>query len=88
MTEAKKKFEVKMKSDGAGGLEKAIFIDGEKLDWAVDMNSFAEAMQMGPQYMQEIKRSIEAHFIESVSDFLSRKVTMEEILTAIKTGWI
>ncbi|RTK96670.1 MAG: hypothetical protein EKK64_03535 [Neisseriaceae bacterium] len=86
--ENKKKFEVKMRSDGSGGIEKAIFIDDEILDWQIDMNSYMDAMRMGPMYQREIQRSIEEHFIESVSDFLERKVTMEEIKEAIKTGWI
>jgi len=84
----KKRFEVKMRSDGAGGIEKAIFIGGELLDWKVDMNSYFDAMKMGPMYHLEIQRSIEQHFTESVSEFLGRKVTMIEIQNAIKTGWI
>jgi hypothetical protein len=84
----KKRFEVKMRSDGAGGIEKAIFIGGELLDWQVDMNSYFDAMKMGPMYRREIQRSIEEHFTESVSEFLGRKVSMDDIKTAIQTGWI
>jgi carbon monoxide dehydrogenase subunit G len=84
----KKKFEVKMRSDGAGGIEKAIFIGDEMLDWQIDTNAFMDAMKMGPQYVRAVQRSIEEHFIESVSDFIGRKVTMLEIKKAIETGWI
>jgi hypothetical protein len=84
----KKRFEVKMRSDGAGGIEKAIFIGGELLDWQVDMNSYFDAMKMGPMYQREIQRSIEEHFTESVSEFLGRKVSMNDIKAAIQTGWI
>ena len=84
----KKKVEVKLRSDGSGGIEKAIFVDDEMLDWQIDMNSYMDAMRMGPMYQREIQRSIEEHFIESLSDFIGRKVTMEEIKEAIKTGWI
>lgn len=86
--EDKKKFEVKMRLAKGGGIEKAIFIDDELLDWQIDMNSYVEAMKMGPMFQKEIQKSIEQHFIESVSDTLGRKVTMEEIKTAINTGWI
>lgn len=86
--QGKKRFEVKMRSDGSGGIEKAIFIDDELLDWQIDMNSFVDAMKMGPQYMREIQRSIETHFVDSVSDFIGRKVSILEIKEAIKTGWI
>jgi hypothetical protein len=52
------------------------------------MNSYIEAMKMGPHFRREIQKSIEEHFIEAVSDTLGRKVTMEEIKQAIQTGWI
>jgi hypothetical protein len=84
----KKRFEVKMRPAKGGGIEKAIFIDDEMLDWQVDLNSYMDAMKMGPHFRREIQRDIEKHFIESVSDFLGRKVTIEEIKEAIKTGWI
>lgn len=86
--EDKKRFEVMMRAAKGGGIEKAIFIDGEMLDWQIDMNSYAEAVKMGFHFRREIQRDIEKHFIESVSDFIGRKVTMEEIKQAIKTGWI
>lgn len=86
--DGKKRFEVRMRPAKGGGIEKAIFIGGEMLDWQIDMNSYMEAMQMGFIYRREIQRDIEKHFIESVSDFLGRNVTMEEIKNAIKTGWI
>lgn len=77
-----------MRPAKGGGIEKAIFIGGELLDWQIDMNSYMDAMQMGPMYRREIQRNIEEHFIEAVSDTLGRKVTMEEIKVAIKDGWI
>lgn len=85
---AKKRFEVKIRQADGGGIEKAIFINNEMLDWQVDINSFVDAMKMGPQYVREIQRSIEEHFVSSVSDCLGRNVTMLEIKEAIKTGWI
>lgn len=84
----KKKFEVKMKKGDNDTIEKAIFIDDELLDWSIDMSSYMEAMKMGPKYRRAIQQDIEKHFIDSVSDFLGRKVSMAEIKEAIKTGWI
>lgn len=86
--EGKKRFEVKVRQANGGGIEKAIFIDGELLDWQIDMNSYMEAMKMGPMYRREIQRNIEEHFVSSVSDVLGRKINMNEIKEAIKTGWI
>lgn len=86
--EGKVRFEVKMRPGKGGGIEKAIFIDNELLDWQIDMNSYMDAVQMGPMYRREIQRSIEEHFTEAVSETLGRKVTMEDIKVAIKDGWI
>lgn len=86
--EGKKRFEVKMRKGENGTIEKAIFIDDEILDWSIDMSSYMDAMKMGPMYRRAVQHDIEKHFIESVSDFLGRKVTMNEIKEAIKTGWI
>jgi hypothetical protein len=86
--EGKKKFEVKMRKSADGAIEKAIFIDNEILDWKIDMETYMDAMKMGPMYRREIQKNIEEHFIESVSDFLGRKVTINDIKFAIQTGWI
>ena len=86
--EGKKRFEVKMRPAKGGGIEKAIFIDDELLDWSIDMNSYLEACKMGLHFQREAQKSIERHFVDSVSDMLGRKLTIEEIKIAIKTGWI
>jgi hypothetical protein len=83
-----RRFEVQLRPAKGGGLEKAIYIDGEMLDWQVDLNSYMEAVKMGPAFMLEAQKSIAEHFVEAVSDTLGRKVTIEEIKTATKTGWI
>lgn len=84
----KKTFKVMIRPDGSGGFEKAIFIDGELLDWQIDLNSYLDAMKMGPMYRKEIQKSIEEHFTESVSEVLGRKITVDDIKVAIHTGWI
>lgn len=85
--DGKKKFEVKLiKKDGA--LRQAIFINDEMLDWSINMHDFAEAKAMGPKYFNVIQQDIVRHFIDSVSDFLGRKVTIEEINDARKLGYI
>ena len=86
--ENKVPFEVRLSKGKNGTLLKNIYIDGELLDWSVDVSSLAEAMSMGPKFYREIQRDIERHFTESVSETLGRKVTAEDIKEAIKTGWI
>lgn len=83
-----KRFEVRMRSHSDGGIEKAIFIDNEKLDWTIDVSSYLEARKMGMQYKLAVQEDIARHFISSVGEFLGRYVTIAEIKIAIKTGWI
>lgn len=86
--EGKKRFEVRIRPKPDGSVEKAIFIDDELLDWSIDMNSYMEAVKMGSKYLRAVQADISRHFVESVSDFLGRKVTIEEIKKATQTGWI
>ena len=84
----KKKFEVKFRQHPKGHKEKAIFIDGEKLDYSIDKFAYQEVAKMGPAYRMSVQKDIERHFVESVSQFLKRNVTIEDIKKAITTGWI
>ena len=84
----KKQFQVMMRKGNNDTIEKAIFIDGEELDWSVDVSSLAEAMRMGHIYYRAAQKDIEKHFVESVSEVVGRKVTPMEIKQAIQDGWI
>ncbi|NBT57591.1 hypothetical protein EBT16_02290 [bacterium] len=88
----KRKFEVKMRPLGPNpqqdGVEKAVFIDGKKLDFKIDVLRFLEAKQKGINFLIEEQRKIEREFIKSVSEALGRKVTTEEIKRATLEGWI
>lgn len=85
--EGKKRFGTKLiKLNGA--MRQAIFIDDEMLDWSINMHDFAEAKAMGPKYFSVIQQDIVRHFVGSVSDFLGRHVTIEEINLARKNGYI
>lgn len=91
MPSNKKKFEVKMRFLGSNpedGVEKAVFIDDKKIDFKIDVFRFLEAKSKGPKFLFEEQKKIEKEFIKSVSDFLGRKVTIEEIKKAILEGWI
>lgn len=84
----RKKFEVRFLQHKDGYQEKALFIDGIKIDYSIDISSFREAQKMGPAMTLEVKKDIAKHFTSCVSDVLGRNVTMEEIKKAIMTGWI
>jgi hypothetical protein len=88
----KKRFEVKMKRLGPDpskdGLEKAVFVDGKKLDFKIDILRFLEAKSMGVQYMVEEQKRIEKEFTKVVSEAVGRRITKEELKRAILEGWI
>lgn len=86
------KFEVRMKLLGKDpekdGVEKAVFVDGKKLDFKIDVNRFLEAKSKGINYLIQEQQKIEKEFIKSVSEAIGRNVTTEEIKKATVTGWI
>jgi hypothetical protein len=84
----KVRFDVGMRRRPDGTIEKAVFIDGKKLDWSLDMSSLMEAKQMGPKFFREMQKDIIRHYTESVSDFMGRRFTIEEIQSAIQSGWL
>jgi hypothetical protein len=52
------------------------------------MKAFLEAKSKGYNFLIEEQKKIEKEFVSSVSNFLSRKVTIEEIKKSILEGWI
>lgn len=69
-------------------MSKGIFVDGTLFDWGVDEEDYKQALAMGPKYRKMMEESIAQHFIESFSEFLSRRITLEDVDEARRTGWI
>lgn len=90
--EPKLRFEVKMRVLGPDpkkdGVEKAVFIDGKKIDFKIDVLRFLESKSKGINSLIQEQKKIEREFIKSVSDFVRRRVTIDEIKKAIIEGWI
>jgi hypothetical protein len=84
----KKKFETRVVIGKNGAIKKDIYIDGELFDWSVDLSAFQEAAKMGPHFKLAVQKDIAKHFMDSMSEFLGRRVTFEEIKKAHETGWI
>jgi hypothetical protein len=88
----KLRFQVMMRRLGPDiqkdGLEKAVFVDGKRLDFSIDVVRFLEARSKGPKYLFEEQRRIEKAFVKSVSDAVGRRVTADEIKRATAEGWI
>lgn len=88
----KRSFRVMMRPLGPDprrdGVEKAVFVDGKKIDFSIDVLRFLEARQKGPKYLIEEQKRIERQFVKAVSDALGRRVTVEEVKKASAEGWI
>lgn len=88
----KRSFRVMMRPLGPDpkkdGMEKAVFVDGRKLDFTIDVVRFLEARQKGPKYLVQEQRRIEREFVEIVSEALGRRVSAEDIKRATVEGWI
>lgn len=88
----KQRFEVKMRPLGPDpkkdGLEKAVFVGGKKLDFAIDVVRFLEARSVGGSRLIEEQKRIERQFIKIVSEAVGRRVTALEIKKATIEGWI
>lgn len=84
----KKRFEVKFQMQENGSIEKAIFIDGEKFDYSIDKEMFAKMKSMGAEWQMAAQKDIEKHFVKCLSEVIGRELTQEDVVQAIKTGWI
>lgn len=83
----KLRFQVKLRK-GKNGVEQAVFINGELLDWSADVASLSKAYRMGPEFYKAAQNDVVKHFIESVSEFIGRPITPSELQEATKSGWI
>jgi len=82
-------FEEKTYMDDDGvHMAKGIFVDGTLFDWGVDEENYKQALALGPQYKKAIEESIAKHFVDSFSEFLSRRITLDEVNEARRIGWI
>ncbi len=83
-----KRFEVAVKLHPNGTIEKGIFIDGEHLDYSIDITAYMAAAKEGLHMKRAVQADIAKHFIACVSEVVGRKVTVQELIEAHKTGWI
>lgn len=85
----KQRFVVKQHFDVSSGMmKKDVFVDEKLFEYEIDKNSLMKAKEMGPQYYIAAQRDIQKHFLDSLSDFLGRTITNQEVQKAVETGWI
>lgn len=85
----RQKFEVKQYYDHvAGKVRKDIYIDEKLFEWEMDPNSLQKAREMGPAYYLMAQKDVQKHFMDSLSEFLGRKISQKDIIRAIQKGVI
>ena len=70
------------------GIEKAVFLDGKKLDFSIDVVRLLAAKQKGPEKLREEQARVERQFSRVVSEAIGRRVTAGEIMRASVEVWI
>jgi hypothetical protein len=68
-----------------------IVVGNEAFDWGVEESHFLRAKSTcnnDPTLKANFLGSIEKHFVSCFSQFIGRKVKMEEINESIERGWI
>ena len=88
MEDKKKKFEVRTEPTKDKFFQRNIYIDGEYFDWEIDESSLDWAKAQGPVFFEATKKDIAKHFLDSLSEMVGRKITLEAFQLALKTGWI
>ncbi len=85
----KKKFEWKHRVLEDGNKENALFVDGEMFDWEVDKESLIEVFATGDAaIIKAAQQDISRHYLDSLSEFIGKKIEFSDIEKAEKTGWI
>ena len=85
----KKRFEWKHQVLEDGTKQNALFIDDELFDWEVDQASLDEVFQTGnPVVIKAAQQDIARHYLDSLSEFAGKELTLNDIKEAEKTGWI
>ena len=69
--------------------QNVIFADNTLFDWRIDEDAIDEIKNISDDKdLENVHDSIRSFFIESLSYFLQKKVTIKEVLEALKLGYI
>ena len=77
------------KDEETGDQYKAIYIDDVLFDWGMEKEHLNDAIKMtknDPIMKKSLNEDIKRHFIESLSEFIGKEITLEETNEAIKSG--
>ena len=68
--------------------QKNVYIDGELFDWEIDEEAYKWAQSKGPMILAVVQQDICKHFLDCLSEVVGRKITIQDLQEATKTGWI
>ena len=66
-------------------------VDDEVFDWGMDPSSVENAKHMQrnhPQFVETLMKTVTDHFLDCLSDFVGKKVTLEEFNKAVERGYL
>lgn len=84
----KKRFFVKTEMTTNSFFQKNIYIDGELFDWSIDEEAYHWAETQGLQTLMAVQKDICKHFLDCLSEVVGRKIGIEDLQEAQKSGWI
>ena len=67
----------------------AIYINDELFDWEIELESLLKAKRVAGNnalMKKAIIGNIQKHFLESLEQFVGRKVSLKELVEAVKKG--
>lgn len=71
--------------------QKVIFVDEEMFDWGIEEEALQEAKKFAagdPSIKKAIHGDIKSFFLDSLSEFLGKEVTLKDVNEAIESGYI
>lgn len=75
-------FEIR-KYDG----ENKIFINDQLFDWGIDENSMNQIKQIkDEEEIKKINNNIKDYLLSSLEEFIGKKITIKELIDALKEG--
>jgi aminopeptidase-like protein len=87
-----KKLEIKPWLDEESGRTvNAIYLDGRVFDWGLVEDGILRAKEyivQNPMVREVVYGDIQKHFLDSLSEFVGREVTLKELNAAIEKGYI
>ncbi len=69
--------------------ENKIFVNDQLFDWGIDENSLDQIKNIkDEEEIKNINISIKNYFLDSLGEFLGKKISIKELYDALKVGYL